>query len=299
VTYRISPETTILAVLGAGTMGHGIAQIAVAAGFQTRLQDISEAAIERGRVRIAAVLDGGVSRGKSSPEARDAALARLSVTTDLATAVRGADIVIEAAPERTELKQQLLAAVHAANPGAIFGTNTSSLSVTAIASASPHPERVVGMHFFNPPHIMKLLEVVRGRLPSTEVIDATRTLGAALGRELIVVSDSAGFATSRLGLVIGLEAIRMLEQGVASAAEIDLAMKSGYRHPMGPLELTDLVGLDVRLAIAEHLHRELGEVFRPPELLRRLVADGRFGKKSGLGFYDWSSGEARAPADNP
>ncbi len=297
MTYTITPESTVLAVLGAGTMGHGIAQIAVAAGFRTRLQDISEGALERGRGRIVAVLDGGVARGKLAPEARDAALARLSVTTDLAEAVRGADVVIEAAPERTELKQQILAAVHAVSPNAIFGTNTSSLSVTGIASASPHPERVVGMHFFNPPHIMKLLEVVRGRDTAPDVLDATRALGLALGRELIVVSDSAGFATSRLGLVIGLEAIRMLEQGVASAAEIDLAMKSGYRHPMGPLELTDLVGLDVRLAIAEHLHRELGEVFRPPELLRRLVAAGRHGKKTGLGFYDWSSGEARPPVE--
>ncbi len=287
---------SVVTVLGAGTMGHGIAHVAAVSGFEVRLFDVSEASLERGLGRIRATLDGGVQKGKVTADARDGALARLRGSLDLGDAVRGAAIVVESAPERMELKKRLAAEVAAWAPDALYGTNTSSLSVTEIASSHPRPERVVGLHFFNPPHVMKLLEIVRGAATSPLAVDEARAFGTALGREMIVVSDSAGFATSRLGLVIGLEAIRMLEQGVASAAESDLAMKQGYRHPMGPLELTDLVGLDVRLAIAEHLHRELGEVFRPPQLLRTYVRAGWLGRKAGRGFYVWDGDTPRAPA---
>jgi 3-hydroxybutyryl-CoA dehydrogenase len=176
----------------------------------------------------------------------------------------------------------------AAPPGAILASNTSSLSVTEIAKAASRPERVVGMHFFNPPYVLTLLEIVRAASTSDQTVERVRAIGARMGRDMIVVADSPGFATSRLGVVLGLEAMRMLEQGVASAEDIDRAMKLGYRHPMGPLELSDLVGLDVRLHIAEHLHAELGgEQYRPPEILRRLVREGKLGKKTGEGFRRW------------
>lgn len=201
----------------------------------------------------------------------------------------GAEVVVEAVPEILEVKQRIFATLGEVAPAsAILGTNTSSLPVGEIAGATTHPERVVGMHFFNPVHIMQLLEIVQARDTSEATVTRAREIGARLGKECIVVRDVPGFATSRLGLVLGLEAMRMVEQEVASAQDIDTAMTLGYRHPMGPLRLTDLVGLDVRLAIAEHLYRELGsEAFRPPGILRSMVAEGKLGRKSGVGFYDW------------
>ncbi len=281
-----------IAVLGAGTMGHGIAQIAAAAGFATRLFDVDEAALERGRAKIRDNLDKGVAKGKVSVETRDRTLAGLSGSTRLEDAVGDADLVIEAVPERLDLKRELVVrSFAAAPPHMAFATNTSSLSVTEIAAAAPRPDAVVGMHFFNPPHIVKLLEIVRAETTSPATLETARQVGIALERELIVVQDSPGFASSRLGLVLGLEAMRMLEQGVASAEDIDRAMELGYKHPMGPLRLTDLVGLDVRLAIAEYLHRELGsDAFHPPQILRRLVRAGKLGKKSGEGFYRYPAG---------
>ncbi len=277
-----------IAVLGAGTMGHGIAQVAAMAGYATRMFDISTEAVEAGMSRIRGNLDKGVARGKVTAEARDAALANVTTSTDLADAVPGVGMIIEATPENLDLKKKLFASVSAlASPTAIIASNTSSLSLTEIAASAVTPEHVIGMHFFNPVHIMKLLEIVRAEQTADIIVEITRGVGARMGREMIVVNDSAGFATSRLGLVIGLEAMRMLEQGVASAQDIDKAMELGYRHPMGPLKLTDLVGLDVRLAIAEYLQREIGEQFRPPQILRRLVRAGHLGKKSGKGFYDW------------
>lgn len=280
-----------VAVLGAGTMGHGIAQVAAAAGFATRLFDVRADAVTAGLAKVKANLDKGVSLGKVTAEVRDAALARLAGSSSLGEAVAGADLVIEAVPEDLELKRRLFAEVAAAAPGhVILGTNTSSLCVTQIAAAAPRPGRVLGTHFFNPPHLVTLLELVRAEQTEPEVLEAVRAAGVRMGREIIVVTDSPGFASSRLGLALGLEAMRMLEQGVASAEEIDKAMKLGYKHPMGPLELTDLVGLDVRLSIAEYLHKELGgEQFRPPQILRRLVRAGKLGKKSGQGFYRWDS----------
>jgi 3-hydroxybutyryl-CoA dehydrogenase len=230
----------------------------------------------------------GVERAKLTAEAADAALLRLSTARDLAAAAEGAAIVIEAVPEDMALKRRIIrAAAEVARPDAVLGSNTSSLSITELAAGVSAPERVIGMHFFNPPPIVTLLEIVRGVDTSDQTLARTRAMAERMARDVIVVGDSPGFATSRLGLCLGLEAIRMVEQGVGSPEDIDRAMELGYRHPMGPLRLTDLVGLDTRLAIAEHLHRELGEQFRPPVLLRQMVRAGRLGKKSGRGFYQW------------
>lgn len=278
-----------VAVLGAGTMGHGIAQVCAAAGHDTRLFDVAPEALAKATGWITANLDRGVELGKVTPEQRDRALSRLHPHAELEQAVEGADFVIEAAPERLALKRSLLegaASVVAADT--VLASNTSSLSITAIADPLPGPERVVGLHFFNPVHIMALVEVVRGDRTAERVVERARDFALGLGKRPIVVRDSPGFASSRLGVALGLEAIRMVQEQVAAPEDIDLAMELGYRHPMGPLRLTDLVGLDVRLEIARYLHDELGgDRFRPPELLERMVKDGKLGKKSGQGFYRW------------
>lgn len=277
-------------VIGSGTMGHGIAQVAAQAGYEARLFDVRPEAVRQGLDAVAANLAKGVDKGKVTAEERDAVLSRLDAAPgDLAVAAREADLVVEAVPEKIELKQAIFRTLGAEAPAhAILATNTSSLPVATIAEASGAPERVLGLHFFNPVHIMQLLELVRTEATSPEVVDAARAAGERMGKTVIVVKDSPGFATSRLGLVLGLEAIRMVEEGVASAADIDTAMELGYRHPMGPLKLTDLVGLDVRLGIAEHLAKVLDDRrFDPPALLRKLVAEGKLGKKSGQGFYTW------------
>lgn len=278
-----------VAVLGAGTMGHGIAQVCAGAGCQVALYDIDDAAVGRGLDRIRANLDKGVELGKVAAQERDALLSRVRTTTSIADASTGADLVIEAAPESLELKARIFEEVDGAAPDhALLATNTSSLSIEKIAHSVANPSRLLGLHFFNPVHIMKLVEVVWG--PDTS--DAARMTAEAFVRRLekepVVVRDAPGFASSRLGIVLGMEAIRMVEEGVASPQDIDKAMELGYRHPMGPLKLTDLVGLDVRLGIAEYLCETLGsEAFRPPELLKRMVSEGKLGKKSGQGFYDW------------
>jgi 3-hydroxybutyryl-CoA dehydrogenase len=279
-----------VAVLGAGTMGHGIAQVCAAAGCDVRLFDVEEAAVRAGVSRIRANLDKGIARGRVTETERDAVLERLRATTEISGAVRGSDLVIEAAPESMELKEAIFRDVDAAAPeDAILASNTSSLSIGRIAAAVSAPGRFVGMHFFNPVHIMRLVEVVWGPETSDRTLDAAVAFARRLGKEPIVVKDAPGFASSRLGIVLGMEAIRMVEQGVASAADIDKAMELGYRHPMGPLKLTDLVGLDVRLGIAEYLYETLeSDAFAPPDLLRSMVAKGKLGKKSGQGFYDWS-----------
>jgi len=283
-----SIEIRRVAVLGAGTMGHGIAQLSARAGWETVLFDVNAGALERGLGKLVESLEKAVQKGKLPAAELDAVRTRVRGETVLAAAVREADVVIEAVPESLELKKRLFADVSASCPShALLGTNTSSLPVTEIAAAAARPERVVGLHFFNPPPVMPLLEVVAGERTLPEVVEGARALGVAMGKEVVVVRDSPGFATSRLGLALSLEAMRMLEEGVASAAEIDRAMELGYGHPMGPLKLTDLVGLDVRLAIAEHLARELGERFRPPQVLRRLVRAGKLGKKAGEGFYKY------------
>jgi 3-hydroxybutyryl-CoA dehydrogenase len=281
-------EIRTLAVLGAGTMGHGIAQIAARAGYEVRLYDVDEASLERGLRKLGEGLEKAVHKGRLPAGELEVVRSRVRGETRLEPALEGVDLVIEAAPEDLELKKRLFARASAlARPDALLATNTSSLPVTEIAAAAARPERVVGLHFFNPPAIMPLLEIVAGERTAPMVVTAARALGARLGKEVVVVRDSPGFATSRLGLALALEAMRMLEEGVASAEEIDRAMELGYSHPMGPLKLTDHVGLDVRLSIAEHLCRELGERFRPPQVLRRMVRAGKLGRKSGEGFYKY------------
>jgi 3-hydroxybutyryl-CoA dehydrogenase len=261
--------------------------VAALAGYDVSLIDVSEEALEKALGRVRAQLDRGVELGKVEPGARDAAVGRLTASSDPA-AMRGAEIVVEAVPEIIDLKRQILAsAAERVDPDTLLATNTSSLSITAIADAVPGPERVIGMHFFNPVHIMELVEIVRGDRTGPDAVERARDVAEKLGKTPIVVSDSPGFASSRLGIALGLEAIRMVETGVATAEDIDRAMELGYRHPMGPLRLTDLVGLDVRLEIARYLHRELGDRFQPPELLERMVEEGNLGKKAGRGFYVW------------
>lgn len=276
-------------VVGAGTMGHGIAQVAAQSGSVVTLVDVSDEAVSAGLDRIAANLDKGVSLGKLDADVRDSTLERLSGSTDPEAAAATADLFIEAIPEVPTLKAELFARIATALPtGAIVATNTSSLSIDDLADHVPDPSRFLGLHFFNPVHIMKLVEVVHGPRTDAGVRDLGVAFARRLGKEPIVVKDSPGFASSRLGVAIGLEAMRMLEEGVATAEDIDSAMELGYRHPMGPLKLTDLVGLDVRLGIANYLHETLGhEHFKPPAILERLVAEGHLGKKSGQGFYSW------------
>jgi len=277
------------AVLGSGTMGHGIAQVLASSGLEVCMYDIADEYLERGLGLVRANLDKGVAKGKVSEDARAATLARLSTTTDLERALDGVDVVVEAVPEKLDLKRELFARLGELDDDVLLATNTSSLPITKIAAAARHPERVTGMHFFNPVHIMKLVEVVCAGQSSEEAVELTLALARRMGKEPIRVKDAPGFASSRLGLVIGLEAMRMVESGVASAEDIDKAMTLGYGFPMGPLRLTDLVGLDVRLSIAEYLASELGPHFEPPALLREKVARGELGRKSGQGFYTWDA----------
>jgi 3-hydroxybutyryl-CoA dehydrogenase len=277
-----------IAVIGAGTMGHGIAQVAAAAGHEVALVDTEQARVAAGVERVRDGLAEAVRRGKVTAEAAGAAAARVRGTTSLEEAAEGIALAIEAVPEELALKARVLAALAGGAPAdALLASNTSSLSITALQREVPGPERVLGLHFFNPVPAMKLVEVVRGEATAEAAVERGLAFARGLGKEPILVRDAPGFASSRLGVALGLEAMRMVEDGVASARDIDTAMELGYRHPMGPLRLTDLVGLDVRLRIAEVLHRELGERFRPPEILRQLVAEGKLGQKTGAGFYTW------------
>ena len=280
---------TGIAVIGAGTMGHGIAQVAAMAGYPVTLTDSRAEALEPALARIKANLDGGVKRGKVDVDDAAAALALVSLRPTLAEAVAGAALVIEAVVEDLEIKRALFRELATcAPPDATLATNTSSLSVARIADAVPDPGRVVGMHFFNPVHLMRLVEVVRHDRAAPAHVEHVLAVARRMGKQPIVARDTPGFASSRLGVVLGLEAMRMLEQDVASAADIDKAMELGYGHPMGPLKVSDLVGLDVRLAIAEYLHRELKDArYAPPEILRAKVRAGELGKKTGKGFYEW------------
>lgn len=277
-------------------MGRGIAQVAAQAGYATTLHDADAQVARHAREAIEATLDQGITRGKVTVEEKSAVLERLRFETGLMEAVADADLVVEAIPEDLDLKRDLFVELDARAPvTAILASNTSSLSIADIAGVVGTPARVLGLHFFNPVHLMRLVEIVVAAGTEGGVVERARAFAESLGKRPIVVRDSPGFATSRLGLTLGLEAMRMLEEGVATVEDIDLAMELGYNHPMGPLKLTDLVGLDVRLAIAEHLARTIDPMrFDPPGILRRLVNDGKLGRKTGEGFYLWREGEAVA-----
>jgi 3-hydroxybutyryl-CoA dehydrogenase len=278
----VVPGTT--GVIGGGRMGAGIAHAFLMAGAEVTLVESDEAAAHQARDRVRRSLTAAAARGAQlEPEH---VLARLHASADLAD-LAGAALVIEAVPEDLAAKRNVLGRAAQASPGAFLATNTSSLSIDAIAAELPDPTCLVGLHFFNPVPVSDLVEVVVGERTRTALVAAARKWVAGLGKRAIVVRDSPGFASSRLGVAIALEAIRMVEEGVASVEDVDTAMTLGYRHPVGPLRTTDLVGLDVRLAIAEHLERELGPRFAPPQLLRDQVAAGRLGRKSGQGFYTW------------
>ena len=279
-----------VAVIGAGTMGSGIAQVCAQTGWETRLYDAFPDSLEKGMLSIGEFWRNGISRGKNTEEEVKNWSNKLVAYNDLEGALSGVDIVIEAIPEKIDLKRSIFRKIEELVPeNAILATNTSGLRISEIASAVKTPERLVGMHFFNPVPIMKLLEVIKHDLASDDIVKEVIEIGEEMGKTTIVVGDIPGFATSRLGVVLGNEAIRMLAEGVASASDIDTAMKLGYRHPMGPLELSDLVGLDVRRDILNNLAESFNDSsYLPHPLLDRLVESGELGKKTGRGIYDWS-----------
>ncbi len=281
-----------VAVLGAGTMGHGIAQVSAMAGHDVRLRDIKEELVADGLAAIESNLDAGIERDKVTQSEAEATLEGLSGTTSLEEAVTGTDIVIEAVPEEMSIKHDTVTEVEShVNPDTLIASNTSSLSLTEIASALDRPGRAIGLHFFNPVHIMNLVEIVTAEQSSDETVERAHEFVEGIKKTPVEVTDSPGFASSRLGVSLGVEAMRMVEEGVASPEDIDTAMELGYNHPMGPIELGDVVGLDVRLDILEYLREELGERFKPPQVLKRKVRAGKLGKKSGEGFYVWEDGE--------
>lgn len=281
-----------VAVLGAGTMGHGIAQVSAMAGHDVCMRDIDEDIVDDGLAVIESNLDGGVERDKLTETEAAATLDRLSGTTSLEDAVADADLVVEAVPEDMDIKRDTVTEVEShVDRDVIIASNTSSLSLTAIASALDHPERAIGLHFFNPVHIMALVEIVVPEQASDDTMAQAHEFVRGIDKTPVEVTDAPGFASSRLGVSLGVEAIRMVQEDVASPRDIDTAMELGYNHPMGPLELGDVVGLDVRLDILEYLREELGERFRPPQILKRKVRAGKLGKKTGEGFYVWEDGD--------
>jgi 3-hydroxybutyryl-CoA dehydrogenase len=279
---------TRIAVLGAGTMGHGIAHAAMAGGYETRLYDVNRTALDMATASIAGILSKGVELGKISADESRAIQDRLTTYDSLPAALEGIDFVIEAAPERIDLKVALLGQVEALAPDhAVIGSNTSALSITEMAGSLKRPSRVAGMHFFNPVHKMKLVEIVQALESAPETLAAVEEVSKRMGKETVLVRESPGFITSRVNATIGNEAFYMLQEGVASARDIDKALKLGLNHPMGPFELVDLVGLDTRLSVLEFLHRTLGEKYRPCPLLVQLVKEGRLGRKVGRGVYEY------------
>jgi len=277
-----------VAVLGAGTMGHGIAYAAINAGYETRMFDVAEASLAKGQLAIEAIISKGVELGKVQSSDADTMRRRLTTTSSIADALTGIDMVIEAAPEKIDLKLALLADVDRHAPeAAVVATNTSALSITELAGSMKRPSRVAGMHFFNPVHKMKLVEIVKALESAPETLQAIEDVSRQMGKETVLVRESPGFITSRVNVTIGNEAFFMMMEGVASPRDIDKALKLGLNHPMGPFELVDLVGLDTRLSILEYLHRSLGEKYRPCPLLAQYVKAGRLGRKVGKGVYDY------------
>jgi len=278
-----------IAVIGAGTMGHGIAHAAVAGGYETWLYDVSEEALERAEASIDRILKRSVEKAELTGQDAEAARAQLRTTVDLKRAVIGADLVIEAVPEKIESKIALMSELERlAAPSAVVASYSSSLSITEMAAVLSDPRRAGGMHFFNPVHRMKLVEVVRALETSPETLEAICQVARRMGKEPVVVRESPGFVTSRINVLIGNEAFYLLQEGVAAARDIDKAVKLGLNHPMGPFEMTDLVGLDTRLSVLEFLHRTLGEKYRPCPLLVQYVKAGRLGKKAGRGVYEYT-----------
>jgi 3-hydroxybutyryl-CoA dehydrogenase len=282
-----------IAVIGAGTMGRGIAHVAAVAGYRTVLEDVVPAALRKAEKEIRANLDQAVERTKLSREDADRAICSLEYAGSVEEAAREADLVIEAVPEQMESKIEIFTLLDKiCRPTTILASNTSSLSITEIASVTYRAKKCLGMHFFNPVHKMKLLEIVRALETDEETVAAASTVGRQMGKEVVVIKESPGFITSRINAMIGNEAFYMLQEGIGSAADIDKALKLGLNHPLGPFELVDLVGLDTRLHILEYLHKTLGEKYRPAPLLVQYVKAGRLGRKSGRGVYEYPRAEA-------
>jgi 3-hydroxybutyryl-CoA dehydrogenase len=285
-------EVKAIAVIGAGTMGRGIAYAAAFGGYATVLEDISEPRLEEAVRWIVQAFEEGVARGKVEASVRDRAIPLIYTATTVPDAIRYADLIIEAVPEEMEMKMELFTIFDKfAKPGAIFASNTSSLSISDMSELTVARERCIGMHFFNPVPKMKLLELVRTPLSSDETVEVCTEVGQRMGKEVVLVKESPGFITTRVNALIGNEAFAMLESGIASARDIDKALKLGLNHPMGPFELVDLVGLDVRLSILEYLHQTLGEKYRPNALLKQYVQEGRLGRKAGRGVYEYAERE--------
>ena len=288
-------EIKTITVIGAGTMGRGIAHVAALGGYRTVLEDVLPAALRKAQDEIRGNLDKAVELKKVSPGDATAALSRLEYASSPEEAAREADLVIEAVPEEMESKIEIFTLLDkVCRPGTVLASNTSSLSITEIASVTYRPNRCVGMHFFNPVHKMKLLEIVRALETDEQTLFAAVEVGRRIGKEVVVIRESPGFITSRINAMIGNEAFYMLQEGIASATDIDKALKLGLNHPMGPFELVDLVGLDTRLHILEYLHRTLGEKYRPAPLLVQYVKAGRLGRKSGRGVYEYPEGSSQA-----
>ena len=288
------PEIRTVAVIGAGIMGRGIAHVAALGGYRTILEDLLPASLRRAEDEIRANLEKAVELGKVPPAEAEAALSRLEFASNLEDASREADLVIEAVPEEFESKEEIFRLLDRfCRPNTVLASNTSSLSVTEIAAITERPEKIVGMHFFNPVHKMKLIEIIRAAKTDDDTLATAVEVGRRMGKETVVINEAPGFITSRINAMIGNEAFYMLEAGIASAADIDKALKLGLNHPMGPFEMVDLVGLDTRLSILKYLHSTLGEKFKPCPLMEQYVAEGRLGRKVGRGVYDYPEIQAK------
>ena len=281
-------DARTIAVIGAGTMGRGIAHVSAMTGFTTVLNDVSDALLEKARGQIRRDLEKSAEIGKIQSSAIEETLSRLNIQSNLERAVENADLIIEAVPEQIGLKLELFAHLdQVCGSDVIFASNTSALSITEMAGATKRPQQFIGMHFFNPVHKMKLVEIIRGLETNDDTLLVAESVSKQMGKETVEVKESPGFVTSRINALIGNEAFFMLQEGVASARDIDKALKLGLNHPMGPFEMVDLVGLDTRLSILDFLHKTLGEKYRPCPLLVKYVKSGRLGKKVGRGVYEY------------